>query len=157
MINSPSMDFYILCIVFQHVLFSSMSLFYFIHSLWMDVVNVFSDYSRQYVSSDVRACCIAGRGRGRGSVDLWGVHLSHPAPGFPVSTAPGFAVLPPAGNNGFSSQDRDMSGSWEVSRAPAGSITVGQPVWANQHPVTWFTVEVPMTSDWTVIFTWRTE
>lgn len=84
---------------------------------------------------------------GGGEGGLWGIHLSHPAPNYFVSTAPGLAVLPPAGNNGFTSQDGDMGGSSKLSRAPTGPIAAGQPVWTDQHTVTRFTVEIPMTPD----------
>lgn len=70
-----------------------------------------------------------------------------------ASTAPGLAVLRMAGDNGFSSQHGDMGGSSGVSRAAAGPIAAGQPVRANENPVARFAVEVPMTSDRTVIFT----
>lgn len=75
------------------------------------------------------------------------------APSFHVSAAPGFAILPSACNNGFSSQDGDVGRRDKLPCLPIGPLAGGQPVWADQHPVTRLTVEIPLTSDGAVVLT----
>lgn len=76
---------------------------------------------------------------------------------FWVSTAPRLAVLSPTSDQALSPQDGDMGGDNHLICAPTGTITRWQPVWPNQHPVAWFTAEIPLASDWTVIFTCKQE
>lgn len=85
-----------------------------------------------------------------------GVHLSWPSPDS-LSTTPGFAILSPAANRTVPTQDRDVGSRRDdqVFRVLTCTVTRGQPAGPNQHPVTWFTMEVTMTSDRTVIFTWK--